>query len=398
MKNGIFILLLFSFTNAFSQKCHCDSTFTIVRIAVEKNYAGWFDKTKNFNAADFTKFTNKIAKKCKNISNAEDCSNAIFEWTQYFKDENLNLYFDPPLKTPIPNNLQSQTNEVTEIKVLKSKLSVKACIEYLKSAKTLSKIEGVWENESYKIAIVKSSEKSDEFEGVIISSVYYNWKAGEIKFEAKESQKDVFTMSLIMRDKDNITTPKVKIYDDVMDADPLFLHRIYPDSKSSIDFDAYVNKNASYIPATSKIKFVSDNLAVIKIPDFKPDNNIILQKAIQKSVVRLSTTPYLILDLRGNNGGEIEIAKSLFPFLYTKPIVWFNAKHRATKENYEKWFAAFVQLDYEKSSTKERAEFDSTALIVKKRFGGFYNFYNENQMADTFRCKKVLASPKKLAF
>ena len=396
MKNAIFILFLFLSAHAYAQKCNCDSTFKKVRLLVEFNYAGWFDKTKHFDTAEFTKFTNRIANRCHKITNADDCADAILEWTKYFKDENLKIYFDPTLKTHIPKNLQTETNEVQEIKVLKSKLDVKGCIDYLKSAKKLRKIEGIWENESYKIAIVKSDEKPDTYMGVIISSVYSNWKSNEIKFDVKENRKNEFSMVLTMRDKDNQTTPTVKILDDVMDADPLFMQRIFPTTKSSFDFEEYVNKNASYIPATSKIKFVSDNLAVIKIPNFTPENNILLQKAIQKNAQHLSTTPYLIIDLRGNNGGEIEVAKLLFPFLYTKPIVWFNCKHRATKENYEKWFKKFIKTDYDKSTKKERAEFDSIETIVKKNFGGFHNFYNENQIADTFYFAKTMASPKKI--
>lgn len=74
-------------------------------------------------------------------------------------------------------------------------------LTYFKSLKQLDKVEGIWENNNYKIGIIKSKANPNIFNGIIISSKNENWMAGEVKLVAEKIKVIPINLNLLQATK-----------------------------------------------------------------------------------------------------------------------------------------------------------------------------------------------------
>ena len=138
MKIYISFAFLFLTTFSFGQSCNCDSTFQIVKYHIETNYAGWFDKSKQFDKIKFIELTNKVDFKTKSITVDSLCYTEIKKYVDYFQDGHLHLNIRHPKSQNTVDN--------KEIVVEKLKITETEIANDLKSSKQLNKVEGMLEN------------------------------------------------------------------------------------------------------------------------------------------------------------------------------------------------------------------------------------------------------------
>ncbi len=379
-------LILFLQTNSISQNCKCDSTFIIVKTLVENNYAGWFDKTSSFNTSDFQTITDAVALKVKSITNDSLCVGAIKSWIGYFNDGHLRLNF-----YPTKNKSKVKNDKLIEIQhVLFSEMDFK---KYLKTKKPKDKIEGIWDNSSYKIAIKREINKPNLFDGIVISSKNENWKPGEIKLKITKLGTEKYNLNYISGDKTVELKEKAKLVKNILDGNNLLLSKTFPIFQNPIDLNDYEIEND---PTGPKLNFVGSDLAVFTFPNFYSQNYETVQFLLKKYSEKLKTYQYWIIDLRDNEGGDVQVGNLLLPYLFTKPIVSYKTKARLTAENYNNWYNSYVKASYMEASVSQQVSFDSLATIVKSKFGTFGNIYNENQTADTLIFKEIRDFPQKV--
>jgi hypothetical protein len=101
--------------------------------------------------------------------------------------------------------------------------------------------------------------------------------------------------------------------------------------------------SAAEDPNRPSLRFVGDSTAVLHLPDFQWQYKPAIDSIIAASRGKLLSTPYLIVDVRGNGGGCTCSYASLTPLLYTNPIqldgddVWTSAANVAL---YRSWLTA----------------------------------------------------------
>jgi hypothetical protein len=68
------------------------------------------------------------------------------------------------------------------------------------------------------------------------------------------------------------------------------------------------------------LRFYDDGTAVLRLPSFGRNYKEPIDKLVAENRERLSATPYLVVDVRGNGGGWTAAYDAVLPLVYTDPI------------------------------------------------------------------------------
>ncbi len=381
----VFFLFFIVQTNLFGQDCNCDSTFKIVKYHIENNYAGWFDKTKQFDKSKFIELTNQVGLNTKSITVDSLCYKEIKKYVDYFNDGHLHLN--------IRKSNSKVTDEIKPIVIEKLEMTEPEMLNYYKTAVQLDKVEGIWENDTYKVGVVKSKVNPNLFKGIIINSKNNNWTAGEVKLTIQKSKNKIYTLKFITGDKTESVENKVIFFKNILDAKDLILSRVFPKVKAKISPDDYSLEND---PTNPKLTFLNKDVANWTFPNFYPQNADVVKILLEKHKAILATTKKWIIDLRGNEGGDVRVGNILLPFLYTKPIIWYSEFSRLTADNFNHWYNTYVKDYIESQPIEKQREYDSVFAITKTHFGEYGHWDNDNNIADTIKFEKRLACPEKI--
>ncbi|MCX6317061.1 MAG: S41 family peptidase [Bacteroidetes bacterium] len=386
MNRFLIVVSLFLISaKSFSQQCNCDTIFQRVKYNIENNYAGWFDKIKQFDKAKFNQLQSQISLNVRSITIDSLCFKEIKKYVDYFHDGHLHLNFK---KTPT-----AEKNENGPVVVRKLEMSESEMMAYFHKKGVLNQFEGIWENETYRIGVIKSREHYNLYNGIIIKSKNENWSSGEIKFTIVKGSKKDYVLKFISGDKSTSIENKSIVYKNILDAKDLIMSRVFPEPVDNISLDDY---SLETNPTNPKLTFPHSDLAVWTFPNFYSENSDIVQLLLKKYQSRLDAIKYWIIDLRNNEGGDVRVGNTLLPFLYTKPIVWYSEFSRLTEDNFSHWYNTYVK-DYIESLPKEKKRvYDSLFAVTKTHFGEFGHWDNENNIADTIRFEKRAVYPEKI--
>jgi hypothetical protein len=68
------------------------------------------------------------------------------------------------------------------------------------------------------------------------------------------------------------------------------------------------------------LRFYDDGTAVLRLPEFGNSSKAPIDKLMADNRARLLSTPYLVIDVRGNGGGWTAAYDAVLPLLYTDPV------------------------------------------------------------------------------
>lgn len=122
----------------------------------------------------------------------------------------------------------------------------------------------------------------------------------------------------------------------------------------------------------------NDKTLILTLPNFHIENKTRINGMLEFHKEKILKTPYLILDLRNNGGGDGSW-KGLIPYLYTNPISSKGNEIRATEEmisTYEKMFKEIRKSDASQSDKNDISELiqrmkDNKGKFVIRSKSGF---------------------------
>ncbi len=382
MKGIVIFLSLLCTSFTYGQNCNCDSIFLQTQKIVEENYAGWFDKVTPDNNSTYTDWTNKQYLLSQKISSDSLCAKLLQQWISFFKDKHLKVKYAAPKALPGKGEIKGN------IEILSTGLTEAEISNYFLKNKELDPIEGVYINTSYQLAVIKV--KTGLFHAIIQTTTNDNWKPGEVKLVIRKKGTG-YEGSFYEGDKSDISVHKVQLIDNILDFDIVFYEKISPSARKKRDITEYEMSKDKYAPS---LVFRND-VAIWKFPSF--ENNSYEQTAylLEKYRATLETTPYWVLDLRNNSGGDYSVGLQLLDYIYANPIVFYNAEMRMTKSNFEIWYRSFVANYYESLDSLGKQKMD---FRLGKMRANYNRMYNEGEKpADTLKMEKVKAFPTKIA-
>ncbi len=384
VKLNCFILVLLIVPSlSQAQICRCEKAYAETKMTVENNYAGWFDKINFDNVKRYRDWSEPF--KARAMATASDslCVGVIQEWLAYFNDKKLTAKY---VSAAIAMSKKSAS--LPSIATNQAPMSEAAIREYMDRNKNLDAIEGIYENESYKLGIIRVEDNL--FQAIILFSKDVNQKVGEVKAVIRKEGKKY---SVQFHNEDMLFAHhyKVQVVDNILDMEVMFLEKIAPEIKKQKDRLEYEMEHDKQAPS---LKF-KDGIAIFAFPSF--DFNTEKQTAylLEKHADQLKKSSHWVVDLRNNSGGQEKVGSQLMKYLYTQPYVSYHSEMRMTPLNFDLWFRSQIKPGYSQLDPDAKKRIDAEMELMKAHYGRNYNA--TGNLADTLTLDEVLPFPQKVA-
>lgn len=140
-----------------------------------------------------------------------------------------------------------------------------------------------------------------------------------------------------------------------------------------------LSTNTSQKPSVSMasqfyFKNVNPQTNLIRIPSFNHIYKKLIDSMIKANYAAITSTRYLLIDVRGNGGGSDISYEELLPFIYTNPIIGVASEKLSTPDNISKYEAIVADPNYPEG-TKTYAR--KVIAAMKKSPGQFYADNND---------------------
>lgn len=143
-------------------------------------------------------------------------------------------------------------------------------------------------------------------------------------------------------------------------------------------------------PSRPSVRFLDDSTTVLRLATLDVRYRPVTDSVVAANRARLLSTPYLIIDMRGNRGGCTCVYDSLTPLLYTRPIALPGADMLASADN-----IAFLRKWIEENPL---AEEDKAAFRTALRRMAGHQGQLVTLVADTvLRVDTVYPMPRRIA-
>lgn len=362
-----------AFYSKASEKCDCQANILMAISKVEENYAGFPDKVAKPRNVGYNALKERLISNSALITDPASCFELLKEYVDFFYDKHFRIEY-----SAMPDSL---------VVPIDGKM-----IEELLNGQNENSIEGIWiDPHGSKIAIMENGK--DTFWGVKVASTTDQYPPGFVYFTLAR-QGNSYSASLYNR-KLNIDIPAKKVGN--------FL-KIW-------NMQLWIRENALLTTLESEevkswkensnglmFKKINHDFNYLKIPTFENnDREIGSLIALNDSTIR--TTPYLLIDLRGNGGGGSGWT-SLIPYIATDQIDQGGSYLRVSKENSSRKIA-----DLE-SYVNSPIPPELKKYFPKEIMDAYRRTYNELSLSNdqflyipsvNFPRDTILALPKKVA-
>lgn len=134
-------------------------------------------------------------------------------------------------------------------------------------------------------------------------------------------------------------------------------------------------------------KRIDSTALLLRIPSFEWESKELIDSLILKNISEISSTPILIIDLRGNGGGTDYSYIELLPLIFTKPYESKGVEWWASQGNIDYFEKAIIKGDIKKGREDETKLFLDT---LKK----YRNKFVQIDKSDTVICNKIYKMPQ----
>ena len=367
------VLTLFPLLLTAQTDCDCPATFAWVKKTFEKNDAGFAYAIDRKGQQAYDAMTEKTRTAVDTISEANGCTQAIYEWLTWFRPghvsisqvEQQNTQEDAPPATD--EEIRSRYADWKRIDV--------RIDEFEASLNSDDSYEGVWVTGDYRIGIKKMD---DRYVGAILSADSLYWMPGQIKLEF-----DLDTMLTYYMQNHSpayVHAPTLMGANNLV-ADWVTLQRETPRGEDDPMLDLYFRASATELPLFERI---DDQTVYLRIPSFDQYKKGEIDSVITAHREEILTTENLILDIHSGTGGSDQSFAELLPILYTNPIYTTNTEFYSTPANNQR------MLDFADDPTAYGIDAETKAWALRgydtlsQHLGEFVNLDGGRQDTLTF--------------
>lgn len=364
MKTFIALITFFSPLILHAQgkdTCSCSGDFEYIVNKITNDYVGYADKTATPEAKERLARLTDSLRPIAASTPLSGCYRVMRSWLGFFKDKHLNVYphYTPP-------KLDDHTSYGKNISIDCSRLEK----EWQKHLAQLDNIEGIWGSPwGDTIAIVK---QKDSFIGIAASDSR-EWKKGNVVFEfSKPVNGSHYTFKKHTRVKGRPSyTGEASIDKNIMELHgERYLYKLYPEPTLKHDeLKEYRMRFPNGANTRCTFSFLSDSTAFIRISLFDNYGRKFVDSICTHFHDRITNTPNLIIDLRGNGGGTDLAFQSLLSLIYTHAYYAKGVEELASEGN----IAQYENVLKSSRLTKENEEaLRYQVEEMKKVKGSFY--------------------------
>ncbi len=283
-------------------KCSCADNFEFVRKYLQQNHAAFSDNVTTARQGEYKALSTTILKEIKQDSGKTNCSYFIEEYLRFFKDKHIYIR---------TKSIPVDENDSVAVAVIKASENYKKTewvtlntgqINRL-NKKSLQEVEGIYHSflyPGYTIALIKAGLK---YKGVIVESSSVLWRPGQVKFILTPEADNLFDATLSLKDHSK-QRKRVSFYNGTFE-------------------DLYFSKNPQKENNEGVFEFnrLNDSTCYLRVSSFLGSYFNLLDSCYKKHYDEITSTPYLVIDVRDNAGGSDDCYQGLIDFIYTNPIV-----------------------------------------------------------------------------
>ncbi len=359
------------------ETCDCKKDFAFVSNYVENHYSGFSYNVTNENRQQYEAHKVLVAEKIvKEAQNQVSCLLLLQEYLQFFRDNHLMIW------TGGGENVDEKSTEAVKkfkaspVFANRERIVFDSAAIWNTLAQSQDAIEGVYENETYQVAVLRNPKAWRDYYGVIIKSTTSLWEKGQVKLEIKNLAPNNFQTTLYLRNH-SINIKKVEAENPVFD---IFsgLTKIYP------KFDKATQKvSFRTAPAGDWLQFkvLNDSTTYLHIKTFNGALQSKFDSAYKKILPIIATKPNLLIDIRDNGGGSDNCWKKLAKYFYTKPFAYDTTDVYCTPETIKRYeeYLARVQKDRKAYGWQKAAFLKKRIKAMKKApVGSFISATNSS--------------------
>lgn len=354
--------------------CDCSGNLKETITHTETNYAGFPTKVNNHTRQAYKKLLTRLQADAATESNPKKCFYLIKDYIRFFKDKHFSFTY------------LSKSDDDIEILDIDE--------EYFKTLKRIDGPEGIWVNPDSSITLGIKKFRNNEYKALILEAKDPKLPKGLVYFTLKPHQKgylltqyNVFTsIDFYARQREGLlqlwnfsmfgrTFPK-----EMTVAEKAELNT-WKGNNNGLSFSK-LNKETSYL----------------KIPTFF-NNDSKIEKLVAANDSAIKNSKFLIIDLRGNGGGNSGWS-FLLPYVMTGPIKQDSPLLRISKRNVQLKRSELEPLVKNPVSEEMKKYFpDEYMSRLKKAYEELPAVKNDFYQipALTIPADAVLSSPSKVA-
>lgn len=296
------ILLSLIALQTAAKDCDCALILSQSIQKVEENYALFKIKVNANTQQNYQAFNQLYLQKAKAISEPLACQKLMNDWVAYFNDKHLWI----TVKT-----------EDKKVSYLQQKLQLRSYRSRWEDHNIpKDPIEGLWEMEGYRAAIIPDPKKYGHFNAIIVSADNETFKPGMLKMHLKKRD-GFYEMDFYRRDSTLVShTIRFTGKHTLLDDDDLAWRRLEPlDKKEQVPTLEELAKLDPYRPS---LKWLDEKSALFTLPSCSPRYGPVVDSLIKSNMDKLGHSQNLIVDVRGNGGGSDRTYRALLPYLLTQ--------------------------------------------------------------------------------
>lgn len=368
-------LVIAGISSIQAQDCHCSEAYEKAVEAYEENYSLFIYKVTDENRDLYKAHKVIMREKANQTSDLSDCRTVLEQYLQFFRDGHTYI-------------LNATAKEINEEKIEISEVTYKE--DFIENNYKINPIFGIWVSGNYKVAIIPNPEESSavrDFIGVIIDSGISNWEPTDIKFELTTNYGKPYNIKYMMGDHSIKKTTGQLVNNSTFEIDGSNWKKIWPrvsGEQARDEIELKFNEfHLAYI----------DQIPYLRLPDFysvEPSYVDSLMQAHHKNIVK---SDMMIVDVRGNKGGNDGTYFPVLPYVLSGPIevpasgFWLSDYNIQFLMDYDTGEPNKKVEDY---TEKEKEAYD---LLMANKGTAFFDY---PEYAFTFNADTLYNSPRKI--
>lgn len=294
------------FPVSLSAQASCAANLDSLFVRIEANYAGLkVEYTSPQQQAGYQRLKAKFRQDAAKTTDT-DCFGLLSRATSAFDDPHLFI-----LQVERLDSAETRRRMAAVQQLQVNETSIRA--ELSRSRRKLDPIEGIWYDRALRVAVIPEPGKGkNHFVAVVLTSDSVTWKAGDVRARLVRDQYGSYDVTLAMRDHATRQLHGTLHRRVLLRLSPGIWGKEFPiapgDSGALDPVDAH--------RATWRSR---GETAILAIPSHDPTHASALQAIGEQHGQELASLKYLIVDLRGNEGGSSWVTNELLPFIRSEP-------------------------------------------------------------------------------
>ncbi|MAW94412.1 MULTISPECIES: S41 family peptidase [unclassified Leeuwenhoekiella] len=360
-----------------AQDCRCNEVFKKAVDAYEKNYSLFMYKVTNKNRDLYEAHKDLMWDKAKQATNLSDCKAVLEQYLEFFRDGHTYIMAsDNQASETYIEHVEFNTEQFKE--------------EYNEKSYQLNPLIGIWNRGSYTVAIVPSQNTSKperDFVAVVVESSNPKWEKGQVKFELFSNFGTSYQINYMMGDHSVNKTSGEQKDIGTLEIDEIGeWQKLWPEvenQKKRSEIELKFNEfHISYI----------EDIPYLRLPDFYSVEPSYIDSIMKTHHDKILESDFMVVDVRGNSGGNDATYFPVLPYLLTGPITlpangfWLSEDNTQYLLNA---FAASNDLTVEEFAEQEKEEYE---MFIKNKGTAYF----KGTESWTFTADTLYNGPKKV--